>query len=311
MISNRLLASVVFVVVFVAAVLAPAPAAAQDGACADAPEAIEVNGATLHYVECGAGDPVIFVHGSTLSYQWALPHADALAERYRVIAYSRRFHVPNRPPAEGDEYALEQHVADLAALIERLDAGPAHVIGYSYGGYVGLGLALERPDLVRSLVVGEPPVLPLLSRTAVGSALWESWDARTRDPARQAFLAGDLEGGLRMFLDAVLAPGWFDSLAPPVRQAIVESAGPEFSLELTTDTDRYMPALACEDLGDVEAPTLLLTGETSPSSLYLVTAELEECLVGEAFVMVPETGHAMFSDVPFVNEVLLDFLEGR
>jgi len=55
------------------------------------------------------------------------------------------------------------NVADLVELIiKRLNLGPAHIIGHSYGAFIALYLAFEHPDLVKTLVLGEPPVLSLL-----------------------------------------------------------------------------------------------------------------------------------------------------
>lgn len=283
-------------------------ALAQAAPCGEDVGTVEANGTTLHYFECGEGEPVVFVHGSTGDFGWAIPSAREFASDYRAIAYSRRYHAPNAPPGPGDEYALALHVADLAALIRELGLGPAHLVGHSYGGYVALGLALEHPDLVRSLVLGEPPVLPLLPRTDVGAALLESFYANTRDPARDTLAAGHFEEGLRIFTDAVVFPGWFDGLDPAARQGMVESAGPEFRLEFLTDPGRYMPPLACARLSELEKPVLLLTGEESIASLYLVTAELEGCLEGEEHVMVPEAGHVMFMNREFFDDAVLGFL---
>lgn len=51
-----------------------------------------------------------------------------------------------------------RHTQDAAALLERLNAGPATVVGWSSGGIVALDLAVRRPDLVASLVLEEPPL---------------------------------------------------------------------------------------------------------------------------------------------------------
>ena len=58
-------------------------------------------------------------------------------------------------------------------------------------------LAVQNPHLVRSLVLAEPPVLPLLSRTAVGHATLESFQQRVIIPSRNAFEQGDAQNGTK------------------------------------------------------------------------------------------------------------------
>lgn len=282
--------------------------AGQAPECESTIEAVEVNGATLHYFECGEGDPLIFVHGSTGDLSWATAHAAALSSDLRAVSYSRRFHSPNDPPHDDDRYALQVHVADLASFLDELDFDPAHIVGHSYGAYVAVALAIEHPELVRSLVLAEPPIMPLLSRTSVGDALRESFRRRVLIPSRDAFMSGDDEEGLRRFYDIVISPGWFDELEPPVRQEIVEKAGPEFRLEMTTEPSLYMPPLACEALGEITAPTLLMTGEYSQPMFYLITAVLENCLDGASFVMIPDTGHVMSTNEAVFNDAVRSFV---
>jgi pimeloyl-ACP methyl ester carboxylesterase len=57
---------------------------------------------------------------------------------------------------------VRDDVADLAALLEELPHAPAHVVGNSFGASIVLRLAAARPDLFRSLIVHEPPLLGLL-----------------------------------------------------------------------------------------------------------------------------------------------------
>lgn len=284
---------------------------AQSNKCTSTIKTVEANGAMLHYFECGEGDPVVFIHGSTGDLTWAGPHAQFLAPQYRAISYSRRYHWPNDPPQEGDTYALQLHVDDLAALITELDLGPAHVIGHSYGGYVALAFALEHPKLVSSLVLGEPPVLPLLTRTSVGENLLNSFNRRALEPAREAYEQGEIKKGLSRFLNGVIYPGWFEELPAEAQDEIVEKAGPQHRLELLTESSVVMPPITCDALSKFDHPTLLMTGEDSPAMFFLVTAELEKCLEGEVHIMVPEAGHAMFYNTSFFNESVQTFLEDQ
>lgn len=86
----------------------------------------------------------------------------AFASTYRTVAYSCRSHRPHEHPPAGVAVTLDTHVDDLVGLQRALDLTPAHLIGASNGGFVGLLLARRMPGLVRTLVLADPPVLPLL-----------------------------------------------------------------------------------------------------------------------------------------------------
>jgi len=235
------------------------------------------------------------------------------ASSHRVIAYSRRFSPPNAPPRATDVNPLSVHVEDLRALITHLKAAPADLVGNSGGAFIALALALAHPELVRGLVLGEPPVLPLLSRTSVGEAMRLSWNRRIIEPSRKAFADGSLEGGMRAFLDGICGrPGCFDSLPQARRTELVEKQAPELRSQWMTEPSANLPPLDCGDLGRLKRPTLLVTGEQSPAMFFLITAELERCLQGESQVMVPNAGHGMHRDNPaFYNQAVSAFLKRR
>lgn len=69
---------------------------------------------------------------------------------------SRRYHYPNAWPDDGKSYSFEQHVEDLAAFIKGLNVGKVHLVGSSYSGRMAGFLALRYPELLRSVVLGEP-----------------------------------------------------------------------------------------------------------------------------------------------------------
>ena len=287
--------------------------AAQERACGSEIQPIDINNATLHYFECGEGEPLVFVHGSLGDLHTFQRQVLRFAKSFRVIAYSRRFFPPNAPPRETDVNPLSTHVADLRALIEHLKARPAHLVASSYGAYISLALALAQPELVRSLVLGEPPVLPLLSHTSVGDAMRQSFIRRVIEPSRKAFKGGSEEDGLRTFQDGICGrPKCFDDLAAARRAVLVKKHGPELRSQMLTELSAMLPPLDCGNLAKLTQPTLLVTGEQSHAMFLLVTTELERCLAGESQVMVPEAGHGMHSqNAAFYNQAVMAFLRRR
>lgn len=99
---------------------------------------ISVDGYALDAVTRGDGPPLLLVHGSASDRRTWVHQLDAFADRYRVTAYSRRYHWPNEPIPEGTDYVFEEHVSDLEAVLRRLRtedaaaaAGGVHLVGHS------------------------------------------------------------------------------------------------------------------------------------------------------------------------------------
>lgn len=106
----------------------------------------------LHYEVHGAGDEtVVLSAGLGGSGAFFAPQMEALTARYRVVLYDQRG-TGRSDRALTSPYSVGHMAEDIAKVIE-LAGGPAHVIGHAAGGLAGLQLALDRPDLVRSLTV--------------------------------------------------------------------------------------------------------------------------------------------------------------
>jgi pimeloyl-ACP methyl ester carboxylesterase len=267
-----------------------------------------LTGVELYFSERGTGIPVIFVHGTLGTLETWRGQIDSFATRYRVITYSRRYHPPNPARTDGQTYSAALHAADLIALIEALQLERVHLVGSSYGAYVALQVTLERPDLVRSLVLGEPPILPWLGRTPEGDALRRAFEAGAWQPARQAFARGDSVEALRRFVDGVGGPGRFAGLSEGARASLRRLAF-EMSLEVKADPAAYMPALSCADVGRIRNSVLLVSGQRSARMFHIITDELARCLANEEVVEVPAAGHSAQADQrAYYNAVVLAFL---
>lgn len=267
---------------------------------------VEIHGTKLEYTEQGKGDPMVLVHGTLGDYRsWEL-QMGAFAKKYRTISYSRRYHYPN--PCSGDEsdYSAILHADDLAAFITGLGLDSAHIVGNSYGAYTSLFLAARHPERVRTLILGDPPVFPLLEHSEEGRALRDDFLARVWERAGELLRRGEIEDGVRVFVDGVVEDGAFDRFPPEVRNLIMDNAC-EFGIE-TSSPDFWTP-FTCEDAGRVATPTLLLTGDRSMKMFQLIVEELERCLPNGETVRVPETTHEVSSDNPEAyNGIVSGFL---
>lgn len=267
---------------------------------------LETNGTKLEYIEKGQGDPVIFVHGSLGDFRsWSL-QMEQFSKQYRAIAYSRRYHYPHAESVDSLDYSVNRHAEDLASFIRSLGLQKSHLVGSSYGAYTALVLAAMHPELVRSLTIGEPPILPWLEGIEGGSALIANFMMNVWDPLIKAFQRRDMKGGVRIFINGVLGEGTFDKLPPEARSAAMENAQ---ELKDETLSPGLFSSFSCEDAKKIKVPTLLLTGELSPPIFRPIVKELKHCILDAECIMISKASHTMYSDNPEVfNAKVLSFL---
>ncbi len=113
-----------------------------------------VNGTTLTYSDDGPRDAPVLLFSHSLFFDSAMFHQQVadFRDRYRVICYDHRGQGASSR-ASLEQLDMDTLADDASALLEHLDAGPAHVLGNSMGGFIALRLAARRPDLVLSAVV--------------------------------------------------------------------------------------------------------------------------------------------------------------
>src|SRR5262249_12327797 len=119
--------------------------------------------------------------------------------------------------------AADLHAQDLAALVSQLSDGPAHTVAHSAGAHASLFFAANHPDKVRTLSINEPPASGVLADAPGGPEIVQAFTA-TLSPARAAFRAGDIEGGLRLFNEAVSGPGDYEQRPEAQKQMMRDNA---------------------------------------------------------------------------------------
>ncbi len=116
---------------------------------------LDIEGHRYHYVDEGAGDPVVLVHGNPT---WSFFFRRLIAElrgSYRVIAVDHIGCGLSDKPGDADyPYTLERRVTDLEALLSHLRLGGQVTFGiHDWGGMIGMACALRQPERVARLVV--------------------------------------------------------------------------------------------------------------------------------------------------------------
>ena len=112
---------------------------------------IALSGLNVFYEQRGHGDPVLLIHGLGSSTEDWDPQVAVLQRHYTVITYDVRGHGQTEKPK--GPYSVKQFAQDAGHLIEHLKLAPVHVVGLSMGGMIAFQLAVDRPDLLRSLVI--------------------------------------------------------------------------------------------------------------------------------------------------------------
>src|SRR5213594_905859 len=160
-----------------------------------------INGVRLFWDLRGeAGDLLVLVHGSWVDQHSWDSVVPAFERSFRVLTYDRRGHSQSESP--GGQGRVEEDVADLAALIDHVGLGSAHIAGNSFGAAIVLRLAGERPDLFRSLIAHEPPLFRLIEHEPKTRAALSTIDERIGAVVRM-LEAGDHPGGARRFVETI------------------------------------------------------------------------------------------------------------
>jgi pimeloyl-ACP methyl ester carboxylesterase len=265
---------------------------------------LHANGIDLAYVEEGKGTTVVFVHGANGDWRsWEL-FRPAVAERYRYVSYSLRYHLPNPWPGDGSDYSYQLHAADLVAFIQGLNAGPVHLVGSSYGGFLVTLVALEHPELLRSAVVNDPGVTELIADMPDGKPLVAE-RAKSFGEIKEVALAGDNAKAAVLLYDWVEGEkGAFDKLSGARRERFLANA----STMRPMMSQPAPPSISCATLGKVKVPMLVTRGEHDNPFYVLNTDTFASCLPrGNRAAIIPNAAHVMGGNTAF-GEAVLTFL---
>jgi 3-oxoadipate enol-lactonase len=242
-----------------------------------------LNGIRVYHHESGDPDglPLVFANslGTDLRvWDALLPH---LPPGLRVIRYDMRGHGLTDAP-EG-EYWMGDLVADAAALLDHLGVKRATLVGLSIGGVVAQGLAAERPDLIRALV---------LSNTAAKIGTPDIWAER---------VAAVRAGGVEALADATLTR-WF---TPRFHAERADELAGWRNMLTRTPVAGYVgccAALAETDLRDSTArlalPTLAIAGAQDGSTPPDLVRETAESIEGARFEIIRGAGHIPWVETP-------------
>ncbi|MBM2620741.1 alpha/beta hydrolase [Actinoplanes sp. LDG1-06] len=237
-----------------------------------------MNGVDLYSEIAGEGEPVLLLHGGFCSLESLRAQSDALVPDHRVYAFERPGH-GRSADIEGD-YAYDRMLADTVAWLDAVGLESAHVVGYSDGAIIGLLLALDHPERVRSLTAISANLDPSAFESDGALTANESEPEPKPDVERRHYERLSPDG-----------PGHADAVL-----------GKLFRLWTT------QPHIDPKELGRITAPTLVMSADrdTIPPGHSLLIAL---SIPGAQLCVVPGTTHHLVAEKPAVVSALIrDFV---
>jgi pimeloyl-ACP methyl ester carboxylesterase len=270
-------------------------------------QTLHVNGYDMAYLDIGSSvaqtPPLVCIHGSLCDFRIWSPVLGPLTRKLRVIAPSLRHFFPEHWDGRSDTYSIAQHVKDVIGFIEQLNVGPVDLMGHSRGGHISFRVAQQRPDLLRRLVLAEPGGEVDTSLHPDAPTGPSPLAARIAASAEK-IAAGDIDGGLMFFMDALEGPGAWKRIPATPKQLLRDNA-----MTLIGQTRDKRPPFSKADAQSIKMPTLFIGGANTKGMLPMVLHALAANVPDARTVMIPNTTHPMFEQAPVAYcEAVLGFL---
>jgi len=243
-------------------------------------------GTKAFWHEAGEGDRAVFLLHCTMAHSGAWKGVmRALSETCRMVAMDLPAHGQSGPRDPRVSWQT-QSVEMVKALLER-GGTPHDLVGHSFGATVCLRVALERPELVRSLTLIEP-VFFSAAKDAGRPEYGEHLGAHSY--FYELLDKGDLDGAARAFSDIWSGPVAWDDLPDRQRAYISERVGMirVGAESLIGEGPDYIPLTR---LGALEAPVLLVEGDATDPIIAAVHDSLQSVLADTSRVVVRNAGH--------------------
>lgn len=215
-----------------------------------------VNGVELAWDRWGdaaGGAPLVLCHGFSGSAHDFVLHVDALSTDRPVIALDHRGHGRSTKTHDPADYSIDQIVADVVAFLEANVGMPVDLLGHSMGGAIAVRVTLNRPDLVRSLIMMDTSAWSFRSDDKELSALLAGFFA-SFDPAAGLPDVGDLNPAEDALIAAATPAAWQQD------KAVLSAAFDPYALKALGE-ELFAGDMSVRDrLGRIACPVTVIAG---------------------------------------------------
>ncbi len=130
------------------------------------------SGNSLHYVEAGSGDPIVFLHGFPSYWFSFARQIEALSSSHRIIAIDGLGAGRSDAPIDHGQYRLDTMADHVVALLDVLEIESAHLVGHDWGAAFAFGIAQRHPERVKSVTgIAAPPQEVLIEAMATSQEI--------------------------------------------------------------------------------------------------------------------------------------------
>jgi pimeloyl-ACP methyl ester carboxylesterase len=253
----------------------------------------------LAYDDRGRGDPVLFIAGrGGAGRTWHLHQVpEFLRAGYRCITFDNR---GIGATENADGFTTETMVADTAALIEKLDVAPVHIVAVSMGAFITQELMVARPELVRTAVLMATRGRNDRTRDFFRDAEVELAESGVELPAAYDAKVRLLESfSPKTLNDDAAVRDWMDMFTMwPTKQ----TPGLKTQLSIGPAANRLAAYRS------ITVPTLVISFQDDVVLPAHLGREVADAIPNSRYLEVPHTGHLGFIERPqVVNAAAMKF----
>lgn len=261
------------------------------------------NGIKTRCLEAGSGDPLLLLHGGGGHAETWVRNVVPLSGRFHVYAIDMIGHGLSDQPDDVD-YTIRDFVDHAFSFLDGVGAKTAHVVGQSFGGWVGAWMAIQRPERVRRLGMVASAGLKVVEEGVKSSLKKTGFDAIEKP---------NLDTMRKRLEHLFYTPDHLTDELVEIRLRLYERALGRSSLrkvmEQTMGEAQTDYLLTPERLRKISAPTLFVWGERNPVTPPEVAEKAAREVPRAEFVLMEKCGRwPQFESPDLFNRKLTEFL---